>query len=121
MSEPALSDASAEIELDPAAVGERLQREPDLQLIDVREPYEHEAGHIPGDRHIELVALSSQAATLAPERAVVFYCRSGARSLMAAQAFRASGLEAYSMAGGLLRWAQEGRTLAPEGGHVADH
>ena len=40
---------------------------------------------------------------------------------MAAKALRASGLEAYSMLGGLLRWAQEGRPLTPDGGHVADH
>ena len=40
---------------------------------------------------------------------------------MAAQAFRASGYEAYSMTGGLRRWADEGRPLAPEGGRVADH
>jgi rhodanese-related sulfurtransferase len=86
-----------------------------------RSRYEHEAGHIPEDRHIQLIELSSQAGTLEPERAVVFYCRTGSRSLMAAQAFRASGFEAYSMAGGLLRWAQEGRALAPEGGEVADH
>jgi rhodanese-related sulfurtransferase len=52
---------------------------------------------------------------------VVFYCRVGARSTMAAQAFRASGYEAYSMTGGLVRWAGEGRTLVPEGGHVAEH
>ncbi len=52
---------------------------------------------------------------------MVFYCRVGARSDMAAQAFRASGFEAYSMSGGLLRWAGEGRALAPEGGHVAEH
>jgi hydroxyacylglutathione hydrolase/adenylyltransferase/sulfurtransferase len=40
---------------------------------------------------------------------------------MAAQAFRASGYEAYSMSGGLVRWAQEGRPLSPEGAEVADH
>jgi rhodanese-related sulfurtransferase len=52
---------------------------------------------------------------------VVFYFRVGARSLMAAQALRASGYEAYSMDGGLVRWADEGRLLSPEGGYVADH
>jgi len=113
--------ASEQIEIDPVAVAERLERESDLQLIDVREPYEHEAGHIPRDRHLELMELSSRAGELAGERAVVFYCRTGVRSLMAAQAFRASGFEAYSMTGGLVRWAQEGRPLAPEGGRVADH
>ena len=52
---------------------------------------------------------------------MVFYCRVGARSEMAAQAFRAAGFEAYSMRGGLVRWAQEDRPLAPQDGHVADH
>ena len=87
----------------------------------MREPYERQAGYIAGSRHIELMKLSSQAATLQRERPVVFYCRVGARSEMAAQAFRASGYEAYSMAGGLLRWAHEQRALEPEDGYVAEH
>ena len=47
--------------------------------------------------------------------------RVGVRSAMATQAFRASGYEAYSMAGGLMAWADAGLPLAPEGGRVADH
>jgi rhodanese-related sulfurtransferase len=87
-----------------------------------REPYEREAGYIDGSRHIELVRLSAEAATtIDRERPVVFYCRVGGRSEMAAQALRASGFEAYTMAGGLVRWAGEGRPLSPEGGSVADH
>lgn len=112
---------SGDIELDPSAVADRLAQDPQLQLVDVRESYEREAGHIDGSRHIELTSLSSQADSLEQGRAVVFYCRSGARSLMAAQAFRASGYEAYSMSGGLLQWAQEERDLVPDGGRVADH
>jgi rhodanese-related sulfurtransferase len=110
-----------EIDIDPARVAEWLAEDPSLQVIDVREPYEREAGHIDGTRHIELVKLTSEAASVERERPVVFYCRVGGRSQMAAQAFRASGYEAYSMDGGLRRWAQEGRPLIPEGGSVADH
>ena len=113
--------AGDDIQLEPSAVAERLAQDPGLQLVDVRETYEHEAGHIPDTRHIALTSLSSQAQTLEQERPVVFYCRVGSRSLMAAQALRAAGYEAYSMAGGLVRWAQEGRELAPDGGRVADH
>jgi rhodanese-related sulfurtransferase len=87
----------------------------------VRESYEREAGHIEGTRHIELVELSSQAGSVERDRPVVFYCRVGSRSDMAAQAFRAAGFDAYSMRGGLRRWVQEGRALSPEGGYVADH
>ncbi len=113
--------AAAEIALDPAQVAEWHARDPDLQVVDVREDYEREAGHIAGSRHIELNLLTVQAATLAADRPVVFYCRVGSRSDMAAQAFRASGFQAHTMRGGLLRWAQEGHPLAPEDGHVADH
>jgi rhodanese-related sulfurtransferase len=95
--------------------------ETELQVIDVREPHEREAGHIEGSRHVELNRLSGEAGSIERERRVVFYCRVGARSAMAAEAFRASGYEAYSLDGGLVRWAAEGRPLSPEGGTVADH
>jgi rhodanese-related sulfurtransferase len=77
--------------------------------------------HIAGSVHIELTQLPAQAEAVDRGRPVVFYCRVGARSLMAAQAFRASGFNAYSMDGGLLRWAHEGGPLSPEGGRVAEH
>jgi rhodanese-related sulfurtransferase len=109
------------IEVDPGQLADWLAREPGLQVIDVREPYEREAGHIAGSRHIPLTELTAQAATIQPERSVVFYCRVGARSDMAAQAFRASGYEAHSLRGGLSRWAQEDRPLVPEDGYVAEH
>jgi rhodanese-related sulfurtransferase len=111
----------SETDLDPGRVAEWLAQDAALQLIDVREPYERDAGHIEGTRHIALIELSNAAATVERTRPVVFYCRVGARSAMAAQAFRASGFEAYSMQGGLVRWAAEGRPLAPEGGYVAKH
>ncbi len=116
----AAPDAS-EIDIDPDRVAEWSTREPELQVIDVREPYEREAGHIAGSRHIALGELTGQAATVSRERPVVFYCRVGARSEMAAQAFRTAGYEAYSMRGGLVRWVQDGRPLTPAGGYVADH
>src|SRR5271166_6703905 len=108
-------------EIDPERLEEWLAAEEPPQLIDVREPFEREAGYIDGSRHIELVALSESAATVDRGRPVVFYCRVGARSAMAMQAFGAAGYEAYSLRGGLVRWAAEQRPLSPEGGTVANH
>ena len=113
--------ASPEIELSPRRVSEMMRERDDLQLIDVRETYEHEAGRITGARHIELERLASQAATIDRERPVVFHCRLGARSAMAAQAFRTAGYEAYTMSGGLMEWVADGLPIEPDGGHVADH
>ena len=109
-----------EVDLSPERVAELLERG-EAEVIDVREPYEWEAGHLPGARHIELERLASQAETLDRDRPVVFVCRLGARAGMAAQAFRSAGYEAFNMAGGTKRWADGGLPLDPSDGHVADH
>jgi rhodanese-related sulfurtransferase len=92
-----------------------------VQLVDVRERYEWEAGRIAGARHIELERLASQAGSLDRERPVLFYCRVGARSGMAANAFRRAGYDAYSVDGGLTEWDRRGHPLEPADGTVADH
>ena len=93
----------------------------DAQLVDVREDYEWEKGRIEGARHIALGEVAAAAQSIDRERPVVFYCRTGARSGMATQAFRKAGYDAYNMAGGLERWAGEGRPLEPADGTVASH
>jgi len=85
----------------------------EVQVVDVREPAEWEVGRIPNPavRHIPLGSLQQEAATIDRERPVVFQCRVGARSLMAAQAFRNAGYEAYSLTGGLIAWQAAGLPL----------
>jgi rhodanese-related sulfurtransferase len=103
----------------PQQVAELLaQRQ--VQLIDVRQPHEHEAGRIAGDRLIELGELAARVETIDRDRPVVFYCRSGSRSGMAAHAFRQAGFDAHNMLGGLLDWQAAGLPLQPEDGYVAD-
>jgi hydroxyacylglutathione hydrolase/adenylyltransferase/sulfurtransferase len=86
------------------------------QVVDVREGYERAAaGHIAGSRHIALGDLATEAESLDRERPVIFQCHLGSRSLMAAQAFRQAGFDAYSMAGGLEQWEQEGRPVQTGG------
>lgn len=97
-----------------------LRRRGELQLVDVREPHEYAAGRIAGGRLIELAKLAEQVQTLDREQPVVFYCRSGARSAMATQAFREAGFDAHNMDGGLLDWHAAGLPLEPADGYVAD-
>jgi rhodanese-related sulfurtransferase len=103
----------------PRRVAELLETE-EIQLIDVRQPHEHDAGRIAGDRHIELAQLTLQAETIEQGVPVVFYCRSGARSAMATEAFQGAGFDAHNMVGGLLEWDAAGLPLEPDGGYVAD-
>jgi rhodanese-related sulfurtransferase len=107
-------------ELTPTQVREALETG-DVVLIDVREPYEWEAGRIPGATHIELERLASRADEVPTDRPIVFQCRLGLRSAMAMQAFRASGWDAYHMGGGITRWVREGLPIEPDDGYVADH
>jgi len=92
-----------------------------VQVIDVREPHEWDAGHIDGMRHVPVGQLQAEAASIDQDRPVVFSCKTGGRSTMAAQAFRAAGYRAFSVDGGIDKWVAEGRPIVPEGGHVASH
>lgn len=94
-------------ELEPAAVAAR-QRE-GWQVVDVRTPQERrEDGLIAGSVHIELEQLPARAGELDPDRPVIFYCRSGVRSALATEAWRAAGREAWNLRGGMLAWARAG-------------
>ena len=103
----------------PSEVAE-LHAHEAVQLVDVRQGYEHEAGRIAGDRLIELGDLPVEAESLDRDRPIVFYCRTGARSAMATDAFRRAGFDAHNMVGGLKQWVADGLPLEPDGGHVAD-
>ena len=91
----------------------------EVQLIDVRQPEEHDAGRIAGDRLIELSRLATEVDSLDQTRPIVFYCRSGSRSAMATEAFRGAGFDAHNMVGGLLDWHAAGLPLDPPDGYVA--
>ena len=110
----------AEVDVAPDWVRERHEAG-EIQLIDVREDYEYEAGRVGGARHIELQHVAAQAETIERDKPVVFYCRVGSRSTMAAAAFRGAGYDAYSMDGGLLAWEAQGLPLEPDDGDVAAH
>ncbi|MDQ4071913.1 MAG: rhodanese-like domain-containing protein [Actinomycetota bacterium] len=107
-------------ELSPQRVAQLLARG-EVQVIDVREPYEHEAGRIEGARHIELERLASEAETIDRDRPVVFHCRLGARSAMATRAFRGAGYDARNLTGGIQAWVDAGLAIVPADGYVAPH
>ena len=96
-----------------------LDRFPGARLIDVREPHEYEAGHIPGIEHVPMERLGGL--EVREGETIVFVCLSGGRSGMAAMAFQRHGVDAYSLDGGMLSWASRGGELEPPGGHVAPH
>jgi rhodanese-related sulfurtransferase len=105
-----------ETELAPARALELI--EAGAELIDVRRPFEYEGARLPGSRNLEMNELAAAAHSVPRDRPVLFYCRTGNRSGMAAQAFREAGYEAYNLAGGIEAWAADGRPVEPEGAEV---
>lgn len=90
-------------------------------VIDVREPSEFAAGHLPGAFNIPRGLLEFQVdghpavgsgadPHLAHRRApVILYCRTGGRSALAAEALKRLGFDRpLSLAGGYLAWVEEG-------------
>jgi sulfur-carrier protein adenylyltransferase/sulfurtransferase len=83
----------------------RMDRGERLQLVDVREPVEHEICRITGARLIPLGQLPQRLGELDPEREVILQCKVGARSARAAAFLRAHGFRnARNLAGGILAW-----------------
>jgi rhodanese-related sulfurtransferase len=87
----------------------------DVQLLDVREMDEWQAGHIQGSVHIPLAEVSSRIADLDHETPVIAICHSGVRSLYAADILQRAGFrDARSLAGGIASWAEAGQPVALE-------
>lgn len=118
MAETAEGVPKTGLEIDPAEVAAKTEAG-EIELVDVRRDYEHEAGRIAGSRHIEMNELTAQADSLPKDRPVVFYCRGGSRSAMAAEAFSQAGFDARNMTGGITAWAERGLPLEPADGQVA--
>jgi len=76
-----------------------------IRLIDVREPQEFAADHLPGAINIPLGAIEQQQRQLAHAGSVIFICRSGVRSRRAcAIAHRLGVAGAWQLEGGLAAW-----------------
>ena len=94
------------------AVGELLAqlRAPDApRLIDVREPAEYGAGHIPEAELLPMPGLLAGDVVLPQDRPLVFICRSGRRSAQVVYALQQRGYAAvYNVKGGMIAWSEAG-------------
>jgi sulfur-carrier protein adenylyltransferase/sulfurtransferase len=95
-------------EIQPSQLALRLAKGEALEIIDVREPYEWEIGHIPGARLVPLARIAEEIPRLDKRRETILYCKVGARSLRAAHQLADAGVtDVRNLAGGILRWIDE--------------
>lgn len=80
-------------------------------IVDVREPQEYAAGHVPGARSMPLGGLVVRVEELPKDRPVYVVCQKGGRSLEAAALLVEAGVDARSVAGGTEAWADSGRPI----------
>ena len=77
-------------------------------VLDVRNPDEYEAGHVPGAKLIPLPQLGARRDEIPEGDPIYVICATGVRSLTAAKAMVQAGYRAVSVAGGTKGWIEQG-------------
>jgi adenylyltransferase/sulfurtransferase len=97
-----------ERDITPVQLSEKLARGVDIVLIDVREPYEWNAGHLEQAQHIPMSQIEKRISEIPRDRDVVMICRSGSRSAHVQQHLLQNGWNrVQNLVGGMARWARE--------------
>ncbi len=92
----------------PQELADLLQRGEDVDLVDVREEYEWNIAHIPGSRLVPLGRIADEIESFEPKGKTILYCKSGVRSMHAAEQLVAAGLDnVVNLTGGIARWREE--------------
>lgn len=88
----------------------------DVRILDVREDYEWEAGHIDGALHIPLDALPDRLADLDPDQDLAVICRTGGRSARATAWLESHGYSVVNVKGGMGAWLEAGKPMVSDKG-----
>lgn len=118
-----VSEANAVVERLPPEDAVKLVGDPDVQFVDIREPAEvAETGRVAGAVHVPRGLLEFQVdpespahnAKLAAGSRLVLYCRSGARSALAAKSLKEMGVgNVVHVPGGFLALKEAGASITP--------
>lgn len=89
-----------------------------MKILDVREDYEWDEGHIAAAVHIPLDELPARLEELDPDEDLYVCCRSGGRSSRAVQWLNDQGYSAFNVTGGMGAWQDAGKPMVSENGDV---
>jgi rhodanese-related sulfurtransferase len=89
---------------------QKVKKERNVVLLDVRTDTEREQGSIKGSHHIPLTSIASSKNELKKfkDAEIICYCRTGNRSLNAAAKLKKLGFNASNLKGGIIRWNAAG-------------
>jgi glyoxylase-like metal-dependent hydrolase (beta-lactamase superfamily II)/rhodanese-related sulfurtransferase len=97
-------------------LAERLADSADaLTVLDVRQPGEHDCGHVPGALNVPVREVEDRRDELDPERPLALICASGYRSSAAASQLARHGFTGLlNVVGGTIGWVEAGHAVAEE-------
>jgi rhodanese-related sulfurtransferase len=108
--EPGVEDAVIELpaEVDVHTVASIKDR-PDIYLLDVREQWEYDEGHLPGVNLLPMGEVPVNLDKIPTDKEVIVTCRSGNRSSQITEFLKQNGFSnVHNMQGGILAWEQAG-------------
>lgn len=94
-------------EITPVEVENKINRESDIHIIDVREDSEVANGMIPTAEHIPMNNIPQELDRLDKDKEYILVCRSGKRSWNVAGYMQQEGFKVRNMTGGMLEWDGE--------------
>ena len=103
--EPQLEVLNGVEQMTPVDLKARLDRGDDLEIIDVREPFEWNIAHLEGARLIPMNQIPAQIDSLDRNKLLVMQCKTGRRSQNVAEWLKKEGYsKVVNLAGGIHRW-----------------
>lgn len=91
---------------DLAAAAQRGER-----IVDVRERFEYDGGHVPGAEHIPMAIMPLRIDEFRGSKPVWLVCESGNRSWQVADYLSRHGVDAVNVNGGTSAWRASGMPL----------
>jgi len=106
---PAVEEKGQIEEITARELKTSLDSDPNIQLIDVREPFEFEIARIPTGRLIPLGEVVARAGEIDPRKTTVVHCKGGVRSAKAIQSLKEAGFAGrlINLKGGIKAWSEE--------------
>lgn len=103
-------------QISPEEAFRRLQEDPRVVIVDVRQPLETRSGSVPGALLIPLTEFGRRLEELPRDRPILTICRSSHRSPIAARQLKRAGYDVTDVGGGVMAWVRAGLPLTqPEG------
>ncbi len=105
------TSSSPEVKSISAPTFDREMSDKDVEIVDVRTPAEYAEGHIAGAINIDIQSADfaqTASKTLDKEKTIYVYCRSGKRSLRAADELLKLGYKVVNLKGGIMEWTEAG-------------